>query len=351
MVSGGKSHSGFSHATQNGWTPDPSGFTRPNKGVLWQNLIMTIDSRPPGAARCAAIDTLKGAAITSVILLHALPSQWLVGSLAWFHIWQAVPVFTVLLGVTGYGTRVSPLRRYYLRRARRLLPAFAVTWLVSLAAGLHSGTLTWDWWVLVGKLPTGAPGNYFVTLLFEFVLVLPLVLAAWRKSPLGTVLASFALSLTYELVAHTLGAAGYGYSSSVLRYIFAVALGFWVADGRSVLPALPVSALYLIAYARGWVVPFFEEAWQPQNLIAFVYPASIVEVTMKRAKDGIPALMRLGRASYHIFLVQMIWFAFGLPSLNTIVDMPTLMSTAISLTVCCAIGLLFHAADSRFLSA
>jgi len=295
------------------------------------------------AERCGTIDALKGAAILGVILVHSFSDTRLAESFAWFHVWQAAPIFGVLLGVTGYRTRIVPIRSYYRRRARRFLPALAVTWLVALIAGLYTGTLSWNRWILGGRMPIEGPGNYFLTLTIQFVLILPLIRYGWRKSPIGSVLLALILSAGFEIVAYSTQMSEYGYSSSVLRYAFAIALGFWIADGRSTLPLLPLSLLYLTAHARGFLVPFFVPTWQPQNLLAFGYAACIVELTVRTIRTNVPVLSRLGRASYHILLFQMLWFAYGIPF-----HLQTSHAAAVaSIGACCLAGVAFHEADNR----
>lgn len=54
------------------------------------------------ATRLDNIDFIKGLAALSVILLHTLPEEVLMGSLAIFHIWQAVPLFMFISFYVGF---------------------------------------------------------------------------------------------------------------------------------------------------------------------------------------------------------------------------------------------------------
>lgn len=209
-------------------------------------------SRP---ARNQSIDALKGIAILSVLMLHALPKWALYQSFAWFHIWQAVPVFAVLLGVTGVRTRWRPLPEYYRRRLLRLLPALVVTILLSTAFAVSLGTFAWRWTLLLGDLPATGPGNYFITLILQFVILLPLLRAGWEKNRTATIAVALVVNVAFEFAALALGADGYLYSSCVLRYLFAIMLGMWIGSGRSVAAVLPISVVYLIAHAFGWRLP------------------------------------------------------------------------------------------------
>lgn len=46
--------------------------------------------------RVEEIDFVKGIAIISVIILHTVSNNFLYDSLAYFHIWQAVPLFILI---------------------------------------------------------------------------------------------------------------------------------------------------------------------------------------------------------------------------------------------------------------
>src|SRR4051794_13825999 len=96
------------------------------------------------------LDALKGVAIIAVILLHSMPRDVLDNSLAGFHIWQAVPVFLVLL---GYNAARSAARRgvtydraYWASRWSRIArPALIILAIdILIAAALGTG----DHWEL-----------------------------------------------------------------------------------------------------------------------------------------------------------------------------------------------------------
>jgi peptidoglycan/LPS O-acetylase OafA/YrhL len=260
--------------------------------------------------RNPVIDFLKGAAIVAVILLHSFRSEQLRAVWAWFYIWQAVPVLAVLLGVAASHTRFSPLRDYYVRRAQRLLPAFAVAWGITFALGHSYGSLIWDWTLLLGRLPFAVPGSYFVTLLFEWVLIAPFLVWGYRRFPKTTLAAAFLLSVAFEVFSWATGMVGYGYSGNILRFIFAAALGLWVADGRAVAPIALLGVVVILAYALGWSVPVFDPHWQPQGALSAGYAALIVALAMRYVTRPPVVLVEVGRASYHVFLVQALWFGY-----------------------------------------
>jgi len=292
------------------------------------------------------VDFLKGLAILSVIVLHSAPSQCLYMVWAHFHIWQAVPVFVILMGVTSnlavsHGG-VLTLRQslswpYWKGRLRRLVAPFLVVFLISLFAAVafqgkaYLGPLT-----LIGYLPRTGPGNYYVSILLQYLLLGPIVVAGWKRWPRLTVGVLFALDLSFEIIAPHVSAfidTPYLYSACILRYLAAIAMGLWIADelaetgtvclgarrNRFILTIVPFSLAYLIVgqFIRQ-PVPFFVDNWGLQNILGFPYAVLLVAILV-RARAIVAATLRrlvrsvetLGRASYHIFLLQMLFFGAG----------------------------------------
>src|SRR4051812_43307286 len=288
--------------------------------------------------RLAQIDLLKGVAILAVLALHGLRSSQLTSAWAVLHVGQAVPVFFVLMGMNaasalerrpGESLRELYTRDYLRGRAARLLPPFAVVWVIALVAGLIDGVLQFGPLTLVGVLPRGGPGTYFVTIVFEFALVFPVLYLLFRRAPRAALAGCFAVAAAFELVAPHVGfldrPGAYAYDASILRYAAQIGLGVWLAlalrDRRRtdwILPLSVVSVAYLVALHESpstfdWLKPSFGIS---TNFLAAGYAAAIVVVGMRLLPprvERVPGVVLpgLGRASWHIFLVQIVWFVLN----------------------------------------
>jgi peptidoglycan/LPS O-acetylase OafA/YrhL len=292
--------------------------------------------------RWPQVDVIKGFAIIAVVLLHALPRDILISSWAVLHIWQAVPVFFIGMGfVQGLsvqqafelpdpprGIRYS--REYVAKAFNRylvpLVPVYAISLLgIWVASRLHPsfemylGPLN-----LLGKLPSEGPGNYFISILLQTIVVLPILSYAMSRRPGGVLLACFALDLAFELSApHWVNnrETRYLYSSAIFRYLFAIGLGYWIAlvpfkAQRNVICGAIGSLAYLVySQVTGFQFPFFSGIWGTQNLFSAFYPAALVLlglIFLPKKCDSPPLRLveSLGRASYQIFLVQLLWYRF-----------------------------------------
>jgi peptidoglycan/LPS O-acetylase OafA/YrhL len=313
-------------------------------------------------ARLNQIDLLKGLAIVAVLVLHGLPIRVLRDSWEGLHVRQAVPVFVVLMGMNSAasftkrgwtGLRDLYLRGYLADRARRIVVPLAIAYGASLVLGLALGRVHIGPLAAVGVLPLSGPGNYFVTLLLETVLAFPLIYWCYRRRPVLTLVGCFVLDAGWELIAGAttrFDSSPYLYDSSVLRYLAMLALGMWIADSAADAVRRNVIIAAGAVIGLGYLVMFDSGEWYPTfvvpgfgletNALTAFYPALLVLAGLRwlpRA-PGTPvgaALAFLGRASFHVFLVQILWFgAWGAPDSARL---------PLDIVACLVLGSLFYA--------
>ena len=275
---------------------------------------------------------------------HAFSSALLGRSWVNFHVGQAVPIFLILMGFnaaqsldrarvraerSGKSQSVYP-PGYWSGRARRLLIPYLIVWVIALLVGLllgkgHLGVLT-----LVGVVPLAAtPGNYFITVLVQFVVVFPAFVACLVRWPRTSLAVAVAVNVAFELAAGRLSAIGtsptvrYLYEAALPKYAVCLVAGVILSQIRPAglwrviaLPAL-LSIAYLVALqldpgAFSWLAPSFSRG---TNCFAVFYGVALIVVGLRllpRVIERLPGAWRpleeVGRASYHIFLVQLVWF-------------------------------------------
>jgi peptidoglycan/LPS O-acetylase OafA/YrhL len=292
---------------------------------------------PPRRRHLVQIDVLKGAAILGVLAQHGLSASDLhaVGADLWIR--QAVPIFFILMGLNAAGSyarrgsrrlRELASRDYWRGRLARLGIPFAVTFVASLVLGAVLGEERWGPTILVGRLPFSGPGNYFVTILFTFAVAFPVLYALWRRSPWGFIAFCFAADAAFELLAGQVqgwqaARHPYAYEANLLRYLGAIAIGVWLSECAGLrarrnrwLVALAPVGLTWVAWLEldqphiGWLIPSFALG---TNVLAALWAALLVLVTLAlvpgaRMTRLLQPLAGLGRASYHVFLAQILVF-------------------------------------------
>jgi peptidoglycan/LPS O-acetylase OafA/YrhL len=267
---------------------------------------------------------------------------------------------------------------YFRRRFERIIFPFLLIFLVVLVEvgiitvgkayypKLANLEIYWGWQIAIGLLPYSGPGNYFVTIMLQFIFLAPLIMWLYRKSPVAMLVTLFGIDLAFEFAApHIFAGNDYLYRACIFRYFAAIALGLWIGNEflttgrvsfwskRSALIwfLLPLSLWYLFE-AQYIKQPFslFKPEWSSQNIISYAYVALLVILLIKAwqylSKINLTPILRLGNASYHIFLVQILYFT----SIAYIYAPSSLvLRLIVNIVACCALGLAFQAVEQRIL--
>lgn len=286
------------------------------------------------------IDVLKGLAIIAVLLLHSFSREQLVTSFAVFHIWQAVPVFMIIMGLNlgmSYGSKTLRFQQlytahYFQKKGTRILLPLLIIYAVALMLGyawqqvydLDPFTLSWK--NFIGVLPVSGKGNYFITLLLQSLLFLPLIGYSFLRWPFITCLALLFLEITFQLISYHIwyfNGDRYLYDAAFFRYLTAIGLGLLlsrlVTSNHKCFGWLLVvigigSGLYLYLHQYyGLYLPYMRSEWQAQLFLTFPYAAlliylGILAFPQQSENVALKTIASVGQASYHIFLVQVLYF-------------------------------------------
>ncbi|MGC9667721.1 acyltransferase family protein [Planosporangium sp. 12N6] len=243
-------------------------------------------------ARSAYVDLLRVLAITRVVVYHSLGVAWLT---------VVFPAVGVMFALAGSLMAASLDRRGAAAvpgRLRRLLPPVwtlaAVCVPVMLAGGMH---LDWSvlWWLVpLHDPPADAWGSatlgmiWYLRQYLWFVLASPLALPAFRRWPVGCLLAPLALLVALSLT----GTRAPGPVADLALYGDCWLLGFAHHDGvlrRLRRSTLLVAAGALAAAGGGWIlthpgprgydlndIPLGNALWSAAFLLVLLGPAAPV---------------------------------------------------------------------------
>lgn len=319
------------------------------------------------------IDVLKALAILAVILIHSAPEAVLYRTGAAFHYWQAVALFIILGGLNSAGSmmrhRHATLRQCYIASSmlpkilRRLLAPYLVVVAIEVLIKLAEGRMpspggAAKQWLITGGV---GPGAYFIPVFIQHLLVVPLLFVPMIRWPAhrGTVLAFvFVVALVLEYACAAAGVPEPYFRMLYVRYLFAGALGVYLAVSRRVnVAALVVGALLGAAYifAETYLTAetsliYGSNPRYSQHTPSFGYTLALVVLgllLLPRSQRGPMALLtEIGRASFHIYLVQKLYFyafrhglgPFGVPN--------DLSALPVNIVVCVLVGWVFFRLDS-----
>jgi hypothetical protein len=287
------------------------------------------------------IDVIKGFAIISVIILHSINEKELLNTYSILHIWQAVPLFMVLMGLnTGMSVmnkqpQLTDLytKTYFQKKFNRIGVPFLIIFGLSIALGYIWFWLTGQYKIefrasnLIGVLPVSGPGNYFITLTFQTILLLPFFKYLFKWHPLVALTSLVVLEVAFLLISDNLQLFtrnNYLYSAAFPRYFSAIAFGLVLSKlvirpARAtkiilIFSAAIISCVYLLQITYGQMeIPQIKPEWKTQNVLTFSYAAFIVLLLFKALPNHstnwlLRFLASMGKSSFHIFLFQIVYF-------------------------------------------
>jgi len=203
-----------------------------------RTVLEVARSRPGTRARNRYFDLLRSAALLRVVVYHTVAWPWL-------HLF--VPAMGVMFALAGSLMAASldrrPPVRVVLARMRRLLPPVWAFGIVAIATGwvaVGAGGQEWlhllFWLVPLRDPESHAVGSGYVDILWYvraylwFVILSPLLLAAFRKAPVATLLTPLVL-LPLAALTPFATLAGHGGVLDLLSFGTCWALGFAAHDG------------------------------------------------------------------------------------------------------------------------
>lgn len=306
------------------------------------------------------IDVLKACAIISVILLHTLPwkERFLIG--APFHIWQAVPVFMLLIGynfsnssiLKGY-TSLKDVYQWSLVRRRVLnifIPFFIIALVRLVLQFILNDQVNWQSFITGIFMGDFEHGGYFIPVMIQTLIIVPILFVILRKNiKRNTILLLiFTYILDWGVILYNIR--GDLYRILVIRYLFVIVLGLWLGmkkdkiDYRKLLLLALGSFIYITSIYYFELNTTLETYWQAQHGPAYFWTLLIVIIFLKFFTINsenllMNCLSRIGQASYHIYLVQMIYYWL----INQYVYKMSLGAHMIlNILVCSLLGILFN---------
>lgn len=318
-------------------------------------------------------DVLKGILIIFVIILHSeLPGE--MRTLLGFPFWvnMAVPVFML---ISGYVSALSMDRigenavekayepkRVTKKLLRFMVPfgiAFVAQWLIFRMTGRYLvGIREYGLFALVLDFLRGGKGqgSYYFPVMLQFVFIFPIIYYAIKKHRLKGLAGSFLANGIFEVLKIAFGMSDYEYRFLVFRYLFVIAGGCYIAVGgwqdvkkRTLL----IGSIICTVMGLGFTCLFSYTGYSPKILIywkdtsfvACAYLVPVLALLLSKVRIGCKPLELVGRASFNIFLVQMIYYNFVAETREWIPNVG--MHMAASIVICVTIGVLFYLLECR----
>jgi len=300
------------------------------------------------------IDVIKAVAVISVIIIHSMPLALHFSMFSLFHVMQAVPLFYVLLGYNAGLGKPKSIKQFYKKRVGRVILPFLIIFLCSVCLGLLvDGNIYFGWLTLIGYLPFTGPGNYFISVLFQFILITPFLVYLFNKSPKLLFIGCVLLSLVFELISGYFHFSSYLYNAAIFRSLPAIVIVLWIVrKPKSIINVVcSVGAGVSILYFAIILLSFENFSFiRTQNILSYFYAAFLVIFAFKILPTSSGRIWNfialIGKSSYHIYLVQMLYF-IGVTVFPLNLKLSALL---INLLFCVGFGVIFYLIDNSMRS-
>lgn len=281
------------------------------------------------------VDTLKGVFAIFVIMLH-FPYETGVTNRFLFPFWisLAVPGFMFISGYVSalsFKKRNINLKRAYAfkgllsRLLRFIIPftmAFFAEWIVFRLFKIYQvNMVTYGLRALLFDYLKGGKGqgSYYFPVMIQFVILFPLIYSAVKKYKLKGLVACFLVNLLFEIMKTLMNMGDGTYRLLIFRYLFVIAAGIYLAiEGieynKNTKLVLMISFLtgtvFVVLFSYTAYVPKIITMWNTTSLLTGLYVVPVMIVLITKINKGFATLELYGKASFNIFLVQMIYYNF-----------------------------------------
>jgi hypothetical protein len=318
------------------------------------------------------VDFLKAWMILLVVLDH---SRVYIGpelnKVMGFELWEriAIPVFLVIMGFNiGKSIEVKEdksLRNlyswsYFKNKFWRFIFPFLICYVISMIIGFSIYGTSFsdrysDNWILdhiiLGLPPFGGPGIWFIPIIFQSILILPLLYKIFNSKPKIVLFLCFVIEILMHFITFLYVGEITSYDDwmveayfrySIFMYLSAIGIGLWFSKDHNIFSKknifiwilLPISLFYLIQYQ------FFDYRIAidgahlvrgEYNYLVFPYSAFIILLIIKifpkkSEKRLAKAISWIGKSTFHIFLIQNLYFEIT----YTVYDNPPYLSPLIA---------------------
>ena len=283
------------------------------------------------------IDVLKGIFIIFVIILH-FPFDTLERQKYMFPLCVAlvVPFFMM---ISGYVSSCSFKKRgiesveeayspicIVEKIIRYTVPytiAFIAEWIVFRVFGLYTvGIRTYGIFAVAMDYLSGGKGqgSYYYPIMIQFIFIFPMIYFIIRKYNLKGLGYCFLANAAFEILKRAYGMNDTEYRLLVFRYLFIIAAGCYIAIGdikknrrMFVLCAICIMVGLTFVYLFSYTLysPKVITYWSDTSFLVCLYVIPILGWLIRKFHWGFRPLEVVGKASFNIFLVQMIYYNFA----------------------------------------
>lgn len=319
------------------------------------------------------IDLLKGFAILSVIYLHSnFSNEVSKAVLAPFLFNLAVPIFMIVSGFT-YSISLSKiennnslLKSYYsfknlYKKLIRILPCYFITLTAEIIIQPFKFTDIKSIFKFLYFLCTGGytfPGSYYISYIIQLIFIFPLLKICYNKFKEKSLLIAAVIQFAFEALTYYANVPLAITRILVFRDIFFVICGIFIFEKyrqKEIKKKWAYLASFLLGIGYIILICYFERT--PKFILSvipsramptalYLVPVIMLLLFKFGEKSIKPIFTIIGKASYHIFLMQMLYF--GIVSSRIGISRP-IINFIVGIAFSASLGIIMYFAEKQII--
>lgn len=309
------------------------------------------------------LDIIKGLMIIFIIITHfkfEYPSDYLKYGFV-FYIDMAVPVFMIITGyLTALSLQTKNISTYseavsaeiVIPKLLRFLVPFVIAFTIEIPVlAIVKNDSFFSIFETFFRGGEG-PGSYYTPVLIQLIFVAPVIYFIVKKYDFyGTVLC-FIFTAFWEIVQCSWMVTDRPYAIIAFRYISIVAFGCYMAVGKVSLNKTALLSMFVIGViwqtALNYIPlnpPLMNLSWARVNYLPSLLVVPVMYVLIKKFYGrcvSIPILQELGKASYNVFLTQMVFYGCGGAAVTYMFVPGVFLQLLVCIVVCTVTGYIFY---------
>ncbi len=314
--------------------------------------------------RILSLDILKGLCAIFVVISHCpIPIEQTKIALFPFTVSMAVPFFLVTSGYLFANSFENSgitefADAYKLRSLCNRIIGYLVPFTIIILIQTIVNEFIWGG-TSIGSVASvylkggGGPGGYYSPILIQLVFLYPVVYFTIKSKPIAGTIGWAFFNGFYELIRRVYEINDGLYRMSIFRYTFLIAVGAFLylyqkeIKKRYLLISFVLGICYILVVSYlGYETKYINNLWRETAFPVAFYALPVFYLLVHRFKNiRVGLIAFIGKASYSIFLTQMVFFCYSDFYLKWFPKSPWLQAISIVL-VCVAVGCAFYVVTS-----
>lgn len=196
----------------------------------------------------------------------------------------------------------------------------------------------------------GGSGSYYYPIMIQFMFLFPVIYFLVKRQGLYGFIICGIINIVYEILQTSYGMSDECYRLLVFRYILVISYGCYLALKEPEAPAIrtiwKVSSfltglIFITAYCYWNYSPFIITKWAGTSWLACLYVLPIFSFILTKVKIKCGLVETIGKASFNIFLVQMVYFWRFVEIAYTLIN-SRMIQLVFSIVFCIFAGVIFY---------